>query len=120
MDMKNVLQKAVSGVLTGTLLCLLAGCVGEVYPGPGPVAYYDYDYYPDWNVYYYPGARVYYWNDEGRWRSGPGLPPRYHLREEQREHLRLHSREPWMERAPQRPQYEHREDRDFGRRRDRD
>jgi len=117
--MKNILQKTMSGVLTGALLCLLAGCVGEVYPSSGPVAY-DYDYYPDGDVYFYPQARLYYWNDGGHWRSGQWLPPRYHLREEEREHLRLHSREPWREHAPERPQFEHRGGGEFGHRRDRD
>ena len=67
---------------------------GGAYYGGG---YYDYDYYPDADVYFYPEAHVYYWNDGGRWRSGRDLPPRYRLHAEHREHLRLHSREPWTE-----------------------
>lgn len=59
--------------------------------------YYDYDYYPRHNVYYYPQGRVYYWNDDGRWVTSRRLPPRYELRDDRRERLRLRSREPWTE-----------------------
>jgi hypothetical protein len=69
---------------------------GGAYYGGG-ATYYDYDYYPDEDIYFYPEAHVYYWNDGGRWRSGRDLPPRYRLNEERREHLRLHSRQPWTE-----------------------
>ena len=65
--------------------------------GPGPVAYYDYDYYPEWDVYYYPEGHIYYWNDGGHWRSGGRLPSHYVLHDENRERLQLHSRQPWTE-----------------------
>lgn len=78
--------------------------------GRGPVPYYDYYYYPDWDVYSYPEGHLYYWNEEGRWHSGPRLPDRYELHEEGREHLRLHTREPWTEhnREQEEPGEEHR------------
>ena len=76
---------------------LSGGCVvpGEVSYSGGP--YYDYYYYPEANVYFYPSGRRYYWHDGGHWRSGRRMPPRFSLREEHREHLRLHSRQPWTE-----------------------
>jgi hypothetical protein len=95
---KNQIRRAFAGLLTGTGLLLLVGCTGVAYTTPGgSVAFYDYDYYPDGDVYFYPHDHIYYWNDGGHWRSGGRLPDRYHLREEGREHLRLHSRQPWTE-----------------------
>ena len=92
-------------VLAGTCLLLTAGCTvheHRAYREPAPAAYYEYDYYPAYNVYYSPRARVYYWNDGGRWASGRRLPSHYEVREAQREQLRLHSREPWTEHRPDR------------------
>ena len=63
-------------------------------PAPSP-AYYDYDYYPDWNVYYYPAGSTYYWYDNGTWVSGSRLPPRYVIRTARHEHVHSQSREPW-------------------------
>lgn len=83
----------------------MAGCAGETY-ATGGVAYYDYDYYPNWDVYYYPHDRVYYWHDGEHWRSGHGLPNQYRLREEQHEHLQLHTRQPWTEHQPEHQQFQ--------------
>jgi hypothetical protein len=59
--------------------------------------YYEYDYYPDANVYFCPEGRMYYWYDDGCWKSGPRLPDRYVLREEHRQRLRVRTPEPWTE-----------------------
>ena len=40
---------------------------------------YDYEYYPDSEVYYYPQRRVYYWRESGEWRNGDRLPAQRHL-----------------------------------------
>jgi hypothetical protein len=99
--MKTRIGKWMGIGLLGLGLQVFSGCV--VYPEGGYSAtYYDYDYYPAWDVYYYPERRVYYWNDGGRWRSGGRLPNRYVFHEEQSEHLRLHTRQPWTEHHEQR------------------
>jgi len=82
------------------LLLLGSGCAGGVYTS-GTVGYYDYDYYPDSDVYFYPQANVFFWNDGHDWRHGRYLPHDFRLREENREHLRLHSHEPWTEHRPE-------------------
>lgn len=108
--MRKHLQKALVGILAAGGLAFFAGCEAEVYPEPGgPVAYYDYDYYPEANVYFYPEGHVYYWNDHDHWRSGRYLPYHYHLNEEQREHLHMRSREPWTERHEEMEHREYRE-----------
>src|SRR5258705_10622565 len=92
------LRGAGADCLLAGLMMLSAGCV--VRTGGGVVsggAYYDYYYYPEANVYFYPSGRRYYWHDGEHWRWGQRVPPRYSLHEEHREHLRLHSREPWTE-----------------------
>ena len=86
-----------AGLMLGGGALIFTGCEATV-STPGTEAYYDYDYYPDADVYYYPAGRVYYWNDDGRWRSGSALPPHYVIREEHYEHYRSHSRQPWTER----------------------
>lgn len=115
--MKKLFRAASINLLAGLIVLTFAGCVGEVYPegsatyavGGSASGYYDYDYYPGPDVYFYPQRRIYYWNDGARWRSGRRLPPRYHLREEEREHLRFRSREPWTERHESREFEDHRE-----------
>ncbi|HXS67590.1 MAG TPA: hypothetical protein VN761_02030 [Candidatus Polarisedimenticolia bacterium] len=89
----------------GTGLLLMAGCAGTVYTSGG-AGYYAYDYYPDWDVYYYPNDRVYYWYDGGHWRSGHRVPGHYRLDVHHREQLQLHSRQPWMEHRPERPEFQ--------------
>jgi hypothetical protein len=84
-------------VVLGGLAWWSAGCTVEEHGPYRAGVYYDYDYYPDANVYFYPEGRIYYWYHDGRWKSGPVLPDRYVIREERREHLHLRSREPWRE-----------------------
>jgi len=93
---KAWLRKACIGIAAGMWLALSTGCVGVAYPG-GAAVYYDYDYYPGWNIYFYPAGHIYYWNEGGHWRSGAHLPPAYHLNGQSHEQLRLHSRQPWTE-----------------------
>jgi len=73
--MKRVLKLSAWSLLLAGLMAL-GGCVEEspYPPPPGPVAYYDYWYYPDVEVYYLPGRHMYYWRDGGQWRSGPRAP----------------------------------------------
>jgi hypothetical protein len=98
-------------VLAGSVLWF-TGCAvrGVAYSNGPALDYYDYDYYPDTDVYFYPRSHVYYWHDGDRWRSGGRLPPRYKLHEERREHLRLHSREPWREHR-EHEEHEHHDER---------
>jgi len=97
---KKWLVVAGTSLMAGSGLLFVPGCAvhgGVAYEGtPGP--YYDYDYYPDANVYYYAPDRVYYWNEGGRWISGGALPPRYALHHEHVQHYRYRTREPWTER----------------------
>jgi hypothetical protein len=115
--MKKWFQGMGAVFLLGGSLLMFSGCVGADYEGGG-VAYYDYDYYPDWDIYYYPRGHVYYWNDEGHWHSGGRLPERYELREHHSEQLHLRSQQPWTEHHAEHPgeaphhQHEHDHDRD--------
>lgn len=92
------------GALSAIGILTFAGCAGPGYTS-ATVAY-DYDYYPSSDVYYYPHERVYYWNDAGHWRSGRGVPNHYQLHEQEREHLQLHTRQPWTEHAPEHPEFQ--------------
>ncbi len=110
----TVLRRAGACVLLLGGLLVSAGCVVRervAYQGGGVAAsaYYDYDYYPDGDVYYYPEGRLYYWNEGGRWLSGPQLPSRYHVQSEHREHMRTHTRDPWTERRRDKDHEEHEE-----------
>ncbi|MGH7954242.1 MAG: hypothetical protein ACREFE_20295 [Limisphaerales bacterium] len=100
------LRFACIGLLFGGWVLFSVGCAGVVYPA-GTVGYYDYDYYPDLDVYFYPEGGVYYWNEGGHWSSGRRLPPTYHFHEESHEQLRLHSRQPWTEHHEEHVQPEH-------------
>ena len=98
--MKQKLVRCLSwagmGLLFGGACLLTQGCSStEAITGPPAVATYDYDYYPDWNVYYYPAGSTYYWYDNGTWVSGSRLPPRYVIRTARHEHVHSQSREPW-------------------------
>lgn len=90
-------------ITAASLLLLTAGCEEGVYGGAGC---YDYDYYPGADVYFYPDENIYYWNDGRDWRWGRRLPDEYRLHEEEWEHLRLHSREPWTEHAPKHHEFD--------------
>jgi hypothetical protein len=91
------LRSACAGIMLGSGTLIFTGCVATVRE-PGPEAYYNYQYYPDADVYYYPEDHIYYWNDGRRWRSGRELPPRIVIRQEHYEYFRGHSQQPWMER----------------------
>jgi hypothetical protein len=104
-NVKNWCQGICAGLLVGGAALLSAGCADVGYAGAS-YGYYDYDYYPEGNVYFYPQGGIYYWNDAGHWRSGRRIPERYEWREEHREHLRLHSREPWIEHHEERRDYD--------------
>ncbi len=49
-----------------------------VYVEPAPVVNDDYYYLPDAEAYYSVPEHVYYYQNEGRWVSGPRLVGRYH------------------------------------------
>jgi hypothetical protein len=57
--------------------------------------YYDYEFYPDWNVYYYPAGETYYWAENGHWRSSHQLPPRYTIGQARHERVHSPSQQPW-------------------------
>ena len=82
-------------LLFGGLL-LSPGCAG-VSSGYSDVLYYQYDYYPDWNVYYYTADHIYYWSENGNWYAGERLPSRYHGTPPRVQHLVLRTPEPWNE-----------------------
>ena len=108
--MKTYLQWICAGLMSGSAL-LLSGCEEVAYTGGGAV-YYDYDYYPDCDVYFYPRAHIYYWNEGGAWRSGDRLPAVYNGRVQHAEQLHLQSQQPWTEHhpAPANPVYQKHED----------
>jgi len=81
-------------LLAGGLI-LTSGCVGVGYEGG--VAYYDYDYYPDWDIYYYPRGHAWYWSEGGSWHSGRALPRHYVVEGHAHESLHLQTRQPWSE-----------------------
>lgn len=45
---------------------------------PGPVAFYNYWYYPDYGVYYDYDAHMYFYLEGSTWVRVGHLPPRYH------------------------------------------
>ena len=91
------MKKYLQGICVGLFLVgplLMTGCA-TYDGGGGAVVYYDYNYYPDCDVYYYPRAHVYYWNEGGAWRSGGQLPDRYAGHVQHTEQLRVQSQQPW-------------------------
>jgi hypothetical protein len=88
----------------GSAMLFFTGCVTYA---PGPDGYYDYDYYPERDVYFYSAGGIYYWNDGGHWRHGRHLPPQFALHQENREHLQLHTRQPWTEHSTKHVQPPH-------------
>lgn len=99
--MKSSLYAGLLGAAFGGLL-LFTGCADVAYEGGVGVAYYDYDYYPDCDVYFCPDRHIYYWYEGGGWRSGGSLPSHYVLRADLRQHMQLHSQQPWTEYRPAR------------------
>jgi hypothetical protein len=89
-----MVRNVCAGFLLGSAMLFSTGCVAYA---PGPDGYYDYDYYPDVDVYYYSVGGIYYWNRDGRWFHGRHLPPHFVLHDENRQHLQLHTRQPWTE-----------------------
>ena len=87
------------GLALGGVTLFTSGCAShETASTPGLYgANYDYEYYPDWNVYYYPAGGTYEWYEHGHWRSGGHLPPRYTIGHARHERIRAHSQEPWRE-----------------------
>src|SRR5271170_4688537 len=83
----------VLSLMCAVALSMLVGCIVEGPPPPPPpgppvaAVGYDYDYYPDEEVYFYPATGVYFWFGGGGWRSGPHLPPTIVLRDRVSVHL---------------------------------
>lgn len=73
-------------VLFGLLIPLLAlspprafgDATIQIGIGAGPVAVYDYWYYPAWGIYYDYNAHVYFYQEGGAWRRVVHLPRRFH------------------------------------------
>ena len=110
--MKGALKVVFASIVFAVAL-LGSGCVvHEVYPppSPGPVAGYDYYYYPACEVYYYPVTGVYWWFDGGVWISGRRAPPRFILRDDARVRVRLNTVRPWTEHREVIRRYPHREE----------
>ena len=86
------------GLLFGGLALLTGGCAGGVAYATGPGGgYYEYEYYPDLNVYYYPAGGYYHWYEHGHWKSGRHLPESYAVGQARHERLRYHTKQPWTE-----------------------
>ncbi|HVM51442.1 MAG TPA: hypothetical protein VMU04_25650 [Candidatus Acidoferrum sp.] len=84
------------GLLFGGACLLTQGCSStEAVTGPPAVATYDYDYYPDWNVYYSASDGTYHWYDNGQWRAARHLPPRYASRTARHETVTFDTQTPW-------------------------
>jgi len=99
---RNVMLKWLLSLLTAVSLGLGAGCEGV--HASGTVTFFDYDYYPDWDVYFYPTTQVYFWNDGRHWRSGRALPRDYRLNTNRRS-LHLTTRQPWTQNWPDQPRF---------------
>ncbi|HVM51441.1 MAG TPA: hypothetical protein VMU04_25645 [Candidatus Acidoferrum sp.] len=95
-NIKNWFAAATTALLLGSAAVLTSGCAGGTY-ATGPYSYYDYDYYPDLNVYYYPAGGYYNWYQGGVWHTGRHLPPRYTLAHSHHERLRFRTNRPWSE-----------------------
>ncbi len=100
-NIKRWVRGAAAGLVFGGMTLLTAGCAGTAttYTAVPYGASYEYEYYPDWNVYYYPAGGTYTWYEHGHWRSARHLPPRYTIGHARHERMRFHSREPWLERG---------------------
>jgi hypothetical protein len=68
-------------LMCAVAVSMLVGCIVEGPPPPPPPpgppvaeAGYDYEYYPDEEVYFYPATGVYFWFGGGGWHSGPHAP----------------------------------------------
>lgn len=89
---------------------LLVGCVveGPPPPPPGPpvAVGYDYDYYPDEEVYFYPATGVYFWFGGGGWHSGRHVPSGIELHDRVR--VNLQTSRPYEQHENVRAQYPHR------------
>ena len=94
---------AASALLAAVLGMEGAGCEhGGVYVNAGPAyapGYYDYDYYPDTEVYYYPSGRVWWWRDRDEWRSGRELPRGFDAHRGNHVAVRLQTDRPWTAHA---------------------
>jgi hypothetical protein len=96
MEMKKPIM--ITLLAAGGLLMSGAGCEirsGFVEPGVAVGTGYDYDYYPDSQVYFSPRERIYYWRDHDDWRHGNELPAQYDLHREHRVPLHLNTNRPY-------------------------
>ena len=112
--MKRELKVGFASIILAVAV-LGSGCVvREGYapppPYPGPVAGYDYYYYPNYEVYYYPVTSVYWWSEGGVWVSGRRCPPRFILRDDTRVRVRLNTARPWTQHREVIQRYPHREE----------
>jgi hypothetical protein len=99
-NIKRWVRGAGAGLVLGGMSLITAGCAGTAttYTAASPYGEdYEYEYYPDWNVYYYPAADTYTWYEQDHWRSSRHLPPRYTIGHARHEPRRFQSPEPWME-----------------------
>ena len=106
--MKYVSHFAGALALGALLAAGAAGChhgFVEVSESPGVVAYYDYSYYPDAEVYYYPVEHVYFWRDGDRWERGGELPSRIHIDRDHSVAVRLQTARPYEMHAQVRTQH---------------
>jgi hypothetical protein len=79
----NRVSQWIAGAATGVVVVMGAAACHrgyvEVSNGPVAVGTYDYEYYPDSQVYFYPTERVYYWHGHDGWEHGRDLPAQVHV-----------------------------------------
>jgi len=103
----------VLSVMCAIAVSMLVSCVVEGPPPPPPpppppgppeaAVGYDYDYYPDEEVYFYPTTGVYFWFGGGGWHSGRRLPDGIVLHDRVR--VNLNTRRPYEQHESIRARY---------------
>ncbi len=78
---------------------------GVVTAGVSTNGYYDYDYYPDSEVYFYPSGNVYYWQDHNNWHHGRDLPRNFDVHNQRHTPLHLNTARPYELHNQTRAQY---------------
>jgi len=99
--MKKILREICIAALLAAGPLISAGCFSVTRENRD--VYYDYDYYPEYDVYYDTEEHLYYWREDGHWVSGPVLPPRYVVREHHYRHIHVRNRHPWEDHPVEHP-----------------
>lgn len=107
--MKSANLLAAAACVAGAMFLMTgAGCESggfyATYDQPA-LGYYDYDYYPNNEVYYYPSSHTWWWRDRDEWRHGRDLPHNFDIHGDRHVPVRLNSDRPYTSHERTRAQY---------------